>query len=703
TVFRFTSSTEWLVQYEDKIFQERNFVFADSTAFDIFNWKLLSGNPETALDEPNSIVLTKSIASKYFGSEDPVGKTIEVDQNDTFEVTGVMEDVPSNTHFTFDGMISMSTFRNYRPGIFESWGYVDFYTYFILNENANIDQLRSRTAEFEKKYTSHWERTRYDLDFEPMSQAYLHSVAGRQPGQTGSMTNLYIFSLIGVFILIIACINFINLSTARSLERAKEVGIRKAVGAHKNSLVSQFLSEFFLLTFLAGLLATIMVFLIFPTFQELTGKPISYKPLFTIEFAVGFISIIALIGFIAGSYPAFLLSKFKPASVLKGNFRSSARGIALRKGLVTFQFMLTIILLIGTAVVFSQLKHLQNHDLGFDKEHMVIVDFGYDGYVQDKMKVIKRSLGSVNGVVSVAASRAVPGDFLPNAGTQIEGPSGLMVDFGPGIYEVDADFIPNYKMEMAAGRPFSHDYASDSMEALIINEAAAKLWGYNNPEDVVGKKFDQWGKQGKVIGVIKDFNYQSLHNRVEPLSVRFEPNSMSKFSIRIQSTDISTTLNELEKEWKDLVPHRPFNYDFLDENFSRLYQADARFGRVFGAFALLAIFIACLGLFGLTTYTTTQRTKEIGIRKVLGASVSMIVLLLSKDFVKLLLIAFLIAIPASWYASQNWLDEFAYRVSVGAGVYVIAAIIVSAIALITMSWQSVRAARQNPVTSLRSE
>ncbi len=702
-VTQLTSPNDWLFRYEDKIFSESNVLFADSNIFKVFSWEMLSGNREKALDNPNTIVLTESMAKKYFGENDALGKLITVDQNLSFEVTGVMEDVPHNSHFTFEALVSMGTFRQFRPSIFDSWGYVDFYTYFILNEAANIDDLTNRTSAFEEKYTKDSEHSKYDIAFEPLANAYLNSKAARQPGPTGNETNLYIFSLVGLFILAVACINFINLSTARSVERAKEVGIRKVVGARKQALIYQFLSEFFLLSLFAGILSISLVVLFMPILQDITAKPITYDPLLTIEFGCIFATTLLTIGLLSGIYPAFLLSAFRPIAILKGKFKSSIQGITLRKSLVTIQFILTIILLVGTAAVFMQLKYLKNRDLGFDQEQMLIIDFGFNRQVQLSLPVLKESFKSNANVISTTASRAVPGDFLPNAGTTIENSDGIMTNYTPRIYEIDTDFIADYKIEVVAGRSFSNEYASDSMEALIINETAARLWGYSNPAEVVGKKFDQWGKMGEVIGVVKDFNYQSLHTKIEPLSLRYEPRSMSKLSVRIQSQDISNTITDLEEKWKELIPHYPFNYRFLDTSFNNLYQSDARFGQLFSGFAILAIFIACLGLFGLTTYTTTQRTKEIGIRKVLGASVSAIVLLLSKDFSKLLLLAFIIAIPASWYAIKSWLNSFAYKVNIGSDIYILSAIAVTSIALFTMSWQSIKAALQNPVNSLKNE
>lgn len=700
---RFTSPVNYLMQYGDKIFQEDNVIFIDSNAFEMFSWKMLEGNPETALEKPNSLVLTQTIARKYFGDENPVGKSMMMDGRTPYQVTGLMEDVPANSHFTFEVLIPMSTFRNFRPGIFESWGYVDFYTYFTLHNNAFIASLEEKAPAFAQQYTSDWENSVYDISFEPLEGAYLHSVAARQPGETGSLTNLYIFISVAVFILLIACINFINLSTSRSLERAKEVGIRKVVGARRHALITQFLSEFVLLSLFAAVLAGTLVVLLSPVLQELSGKPIYYQELLNWEMLPLILGMVILIGFLAGTYPALLLSRFQPSKVLKGAFKTSASGVSLRKGLVIFQFSLSIALMVGTAIVYSQLQFLQHHEKGFDEEQMMIVDFGWDGQVQQQRKAIQNELLNHPNVVSVAASRAVPGNFLPNAGTTIENPAGEMESHGPFIYEIDDDFIQNYKMEVVAGRPFSKDFPVDTAQSLIVNETAVKSWGYENPEDMIGKKFDQWGKQGTVVGVVKDFNFQSLKVDVEPLTLRYDPRSLRKFSIRVKPENISATIADIEKTWKELVPHYPFNYTFLDQKFNEHYNSDARFGKIFGVFAGVAILIACLGLFGLTAYTTSQRTKEIGIRKVLGASVSSIVTLLSTGFLKLFIVALIIAIPTSWYVMTQWLESFAYQVGMNFYVFAVSGLIALVIALGTISWQSLKAAVANPVKSLRSE
>lgn len=700
---RFTPGHSKMIQAKDQLYDEKDIVFGDSTVFKVFSWNLISGNPELALAEPNSIVLTESLAKKYFGNEDALGKTVIYDKEVTCKVTGVLQDIPENSQLRFDGIISMSTFRNLRPSIFESWGYVDFYNYITFKENIDPESIRPRLDKIANKYTENWERSKYYIDIEPMNVAYLHSVAKRQAGKTGSMTNLIIFSIIGVFILVIACINFINLSTARSLERAKEIGIRKVVGARQFSLINQFLSEFILLALFAGILAIGLVLLLSPEIKTITGVNIQLSNILNVKFLSLFITGILGIGVFAGSYPAFLLSKFQPVKVLKGNFKTGSSGVMLRKGLVTFQFILTIGLLIGTTIIYNQLMFLQNHELGFTKDQTLVLDFGFDDEVQLNIEAIKQEFAKNPNVSSVSASRAVPGGYYPNASTQIENSDGDMENYNPAIYEIDPDFIPFYNIKVLAGRPFSYENYNDSTEALMINMAAAKMWGYNRAEDVVGKKFSQWGKSGKVIGVVDNFNYKSLHTEVEPLTLRYEPFSMSMFSLKVNTTDVYSTIQGLEETWKSLIPQRPFTYYFLDDSYDQQYKADNQFAQLFTAFAILAIIIAFLGLFGLTTYSTSQRIKEIGIRKVMGASVRSIVFLLSKDLTKLLVAAFIIAVPLSWFAMETWLESFAYQTSIGIEVYIVAAIAITLFAFGTMSWQSVKAALQNPTNSLKSE
>jgi putative ABC transport system permease protein len=698
---RFTSHQSLLLQHGDRRFQEADLLFIDSTAFEVFSWKMLAGNPRQALVAPNSIVLTQSTARKYFGDRNPVGLTLRVENQETFTVTGLMEDVPSNSHFTFNGLMSMSTFRKWRSEIFGWWGYVDFYTYLVVPPGTNIRSLEAKVPAFLGRHNPN--NKGYALAFEPMTEAYLYSRAGRQPGATGSLANVYIFSSIAVFILLIACINFMNLSTARSVERAREVGVRKAIGARQAGLMGQFLTESVSLSLVAGVLAIGLAYFVLPGLGALSGKKLSAGSLFSWTLVPWLAVAVVGVGLLAGSYPAWVLARFQPVQVLKGTFRSSTRGVALRKGLVVFQFSLTMALIAGTAVVFSQLDHLRTRDLGFRQDQMLVIDFGGDPQVLQKLETIKAVFEEHPAVVSASASRSVPGDFIPNAYTEVQAAGGEMLAKSPLLYEVDVDFIPHLGVQMVAGRAFSRQFPADTAKSLLLNEAAVKEFGYANPADVIGKRFSQWGREGTVIGVVKNFNFRSLHTQVEPLSLRLEPRSSSRLSLRIKPGNVQSTLADVEKLWGQLAPQRPFVHTFLDESFNRQYQAELRFGQVFSVFAGLAIFIACLGLFGLATFTAGQRTKEISIRKVLGASVGSIAGLLSKDFIRLVLLAIVIATPVSWYAMYRWLDHFPYRVTIGPGIFVMAGAVAVLVALAPIGWQSVKAALANPVKSLRND
>lgn len=705
-VCQFSGQSSVLLRYNEKAFQEENVFYADSNVLNVFSWKLLAGDPKTALVAPYSTLLTASTAKKYFGDENPIGKTLEGAGGranpGTYTVTGILEDIPSNSHFSFDALMSMSSFRQSWSMPFEEWGYVDFYTYFVVPENFDIKHLSAKIPSFLNRHHAN-DDGRYNIAFEPLLGAYLHSTAERQPGVTGSLTNLYIFGVIGAFILFIACINFMNLATARSMERAKEVGVRKVVGADRGILIRQFMIESLLMILIAASLAFLVIWILLPLTNSFTGKHFEFTRLFNWRTLSVYLPVVLLTGLIAGSYPALVLSGFRPITILRGAFRNSAKGIALRKGLVVFQFSLSIALIAGTVIVISQLNHLQHKDLGFKQEKMLVIDFNNDDQVTVKLDAIKQTFLQEQEVLSVSASRSVPGSYFPNAGTQIEGPSGNLLMESPALFEVDVDFIPHFGIEMAAGRSYSRDFPADTSKSLVINEAAAKLYGYSNPQDIIGKHFSQWGKEGTIIGVTKDFNYLSLHKHVEPLALRFEPQSSRFITLRIQSDKLPATIAKLGEIWAKLAPHRPYLYSFLDDSFNRQYEADQRFRNLFSVFASLAILIACLGLLGLATYTAQQRTKEIGVRKVLGASVGNIVQLLSIDFVKLVLVAGIIASPVAWWVMNQWLDNFAYRMEIHWWIFAGSALIGIIIALLTVGFQAIKAALANPVDSLRNE
>lgn len=701
-VVQFMSPVSLLLQYGEKRFQQNNLLFMDSTAFDVFSWKMIHGDAHAALLTPYSVVLTKTIAQKFFGNENPVGKVLRSDNKDNLTVTGVMEDVPPNSQFTFNGLISMATVRKIEPDMFNWWGYVDFYTYLLLKENTSIQSIQAKAPAFLKRHNS--QEPGYTIAFEKMTDAYLHSTASRQPGPTGKLHNVYLFSCIAVFILLIACINFMNLSTARSLERAKEVGVRKVLGVKPSHLMWQFLFESILLSLAAAVIALVLAKPGIALIEKLSGKEIALEHFFSPLAFAGMVVFAIIVGMLAGVYPAWVLAGFRPIAVLKGKFIPSGDGVSFRKVLVVFQFTLSIALIAGTVIVYNQLKFLNSHEVGFQKEQMLILDFEGDEKVRNNIEAIKRSIADQPGVIAVGASRAVPGEFLPNAGTLIQTPDGQMGMRGPLIYEVDFDFIPVYNIQMAAGRNYSRAHVSDSAEAMVVNEAAAKLYGYTNPADIIGKKFEQWGRKGTVIGVVKDFNFRSLHQQVEPLTLRYGYTwALNRISVAVKGDNIQSTIAHLRTTWDKMAPQRPFLYHFLDESFNDQYQADQHFGQLFTFFSFLAIIIACLGLLGLSTFMAQQRVKEIGVRKVLGSSVSGIVILLSKDFIKLVLIAIIIAVPLCTWAMNEWLKDFAYRISIGPVVFLEAGLITVSVALITISWQSIKAARVNPVQSLRNE
>jgi putative ABC transport system permease protein len=707
-IVQFSGRADILLSHEDKLYQEDGVFFMDSTAFDVFSWNLLRGNPKTALAAPFSIVLTESTARKYFGDEDPLGKTLKGSESagrsnpGDYTVTGVMADVPTNSHFRFNALLSMSTFKTSRPEVFDEWGYVDFYTYFLVKEQFDEAAFKRKIPVFLSRHKQYPE-SKYTIRIEPLKDVYLRTQAERQPGETGSLSNIYVFSIIGLFILVIAMINFMNLSTARSLERGKEVGIRKSIGADRVSLISQFLGESMIIVFLSVIVALIIVMIVSPNMSDFTGKELNIQSFFTWQYITSFFGIMIVIGLISGSYPALVLSGFNPIMILKGITRSNTGGANLRRGLVVFQFSLSIALIAGTIIVFFQMNHLLDKDLGFDKEQMLVLDYNYDGIVNEKSEVLKAELEKNPAILSVAFSRSVPGSYFPHAGTEIEMPDGKIQTMGQPIFQVGMDFVTHFGLELVAGRTYSRDHPTDSSQALIINEAAARQYGYTNPADIIGKKFSQWGRQGEIIGVVKDFNYTSLHRNIEPLTLPFAPYESRYLSLKVKSENISTTIKEVGEVWSKLVPHRPFLYSFLDDDFNRQYQADFMFRKLFTSFSCLAIFIACLGLLGLATYTAEQRTKEIGIRKVMGADLKNIILLLSKDFIKLVLIAIIIATPISWYTMNRWLEGFAYRMEVHAWIFILAGCIALSIAVFTISYQSIKSALMNPVSSLRSE
>jgi len=690
-----------LVRRGDIKIQEENMAFADSTFFEVFDFPLLKGNPVTALRGPLTVVLSETAAKKYFGSADPMGQQLTVFGNSQLAtVTGIMKDMPENTELKTDMLMSMYN----GPGDStrdQNWGGFGVMAYFLLKPHTNAHALQSKFPAFLVNHIGKFMKDNnqtYTYILEPLKDVYLKSTPGNA---RGSLTNIYVFSIVGIFILLIAAINFINLTTARSTERAREVGIRKVVGAERRQLTGQFLGESVILCLIAFVLSAGVCAALLSSFNFLAGKTISTGIFYHPGYILTLLLIGLGIGLLAGIYPALILSAFQPIVVLKGRFATGVRGLLLRKGLVISQFTISIGLIVATLLVADQLTYMRQQELGFSKEQQLVMDTHGD----DHRDALKQEIKTLPGVLSAAMSSSTPGTGAMNAYSIIQNQKGAMQVCSPDLFFVDFDFIPQYQITVVAGRAFSRAYGADTTQSMMLNERAVRMLGYHSPQDAIGRDFDQWGRKGKIIGVVKDFHYEGLQQEIRPLSLRIEPGGCNMLSVKVSTSDLKKTIAAIEKTWHAVIPNRPFSYFFVDDMFDRQYRSEDRFGKLFLYFAVLAIFISCLGLLGLASYSTLQRTKEIGVRKVLGASVAGIVRLLSRDFLLLVGIAFLVATPLSFWLMKRWLDGFASRINIFSAWWIFAAggIIALGIALFTISFQAVRAAMVNPVDSLRSE
>jgi putative ABC transport system permease protein len=690
--------------HQTQLFEERNLLYADSTLLEIFSFPLVWGNPQTALKAPFSLVLKQSTARKYFGDANPLGQVLTANDNQSYTVTGVLADLPKNSHLQFDGLISMATAQQTGTFYFQDRLDLRFATYFLLRAGVEKAALEAKFPDYVERLIGDLQRANnffYQFRLVPLADMYLNSeYCGN--GLRGSWTNVVTFSAIALFTLAIACINFMNLATARSLLRAREVGVRKAIGAQRLQVAWQFLGESTLLCLIALAAAVFTAWLFLPIFNALSGNALEMTALLAPSYVLGLLGVGIVVGILAGIYPALALSRFNPVAVLKGRFISSAHGARLRQGLVVLQFAISVILIVGTAIVYKQIHFMQQQNPGFRTEQMLVVNFKGDKNVRQQIDAIKTELRKIPGVAGATASWMVPGAGRPEALARVEVPDGTRREIMMPVYPVDTDFLPLYNLQIIAGRNFSPDFATDAKEAFIVNETAVRELGYAAPQEIVGKSFYEWGQEGRVIGVVKDFHYTSLHEKIRPMN--FLLGSIPDYlTLRLSGENLQQTMAEVESAWQRLAPQRPFDYRFLDEAFGAQYRAEQRFNRIVGSFSLLAIFIACLGLFGLASFAAERRIKEIGIRKVLGATVPNVIGLLSKDFVTLVLLANLLAWPVAWYAMQNWLQNFAYRVDIGWWVFVLAGGLAFVIALLTVSAQAIRAALANPVEALRYE
>ncbi|MHA4812336.1 ABC transporter permease [Flavitalea flava] len=690
-----------LVRKGDIKFQEERTLFADSAIFSVFDFPLIHGDPRTALREPLSIVLSQTAAKKYFGGGNPVGQVVLLtDGSFNATVTGVMKDMPENSQLKADMLVSMATNKRFDSAFDRHWGNFGWTSYLLLKPHTDPKLLEKKFPAFlEKRDGPEMKQQQmfFTLFLEPLKDVYLKSKRGGP--ETGNMNNVYVFSIVGIFILLIACINFINLTTARSTERAKEVGIRKVIGAERGQLTGQFLGESVLLCLVAFVLTVFLCIPLLSLFNNLSGKIISTGILHHPGY-IGMLFLIAIgIGLLAGAYPALVLSAFQPITVLKGRFATGVKGLILRKGLVITQFSISIGLIVATLIVYRQLHYMRSQDLGFSNDQMMVIDSHGDNH----REALKQEITTLRGVKATTMSSSIPGGQNPGAYSQIQNQKGDMQIANLDLYFVDFDYIGQYKIKLLAGRSFSRDYITDTTKSMILNESAVKLFGYASPQAAIGKRFSQWGREGQIIGVVKDFHFRSLQEPIKPLSLRIEPEGCSLISVKVSARDLTATVAAIEGKWKKTIPYRPFNYYFADEFFNRQYRSEDRFGGLFLNFSILAIFISCLGLLGLASYSTIQRTKEIGIRKVLGASVTGIVNLLSLEFLKLVGIAFLIATPVSWYFMNKWLKDFTYRAGITWWLFAAAGGLALLIALLTISFQAIRAAVTNPIKSLRTE
>lgn len=695
----------YIVQKDENNFGEERLAYADSSVFSVFSFPLINGNPAKVFDAPYTMVLSEKAAKKYFGTTDCLGKTLTLDGKITATVTGVMKDIPQNSHFRTDIFLSMSSLIQPGTNWMENWSRFGFSTYVLLKENAGALQVNKKLSAFVKAHPLK-SNLHYSLSMEPLTRLYLHGKArGNKAGETavGNYNNIYIFSLAALFVLFIAGFNFINLTTAFSLKRAKEIGVRKVLGASKKQLTFQFLTDAVVLAIVAFLLSIFLTALLLPSFNQLTGKTISTGIFDHIKYLGLLFMISVFIGLLSGSYPAFFLSRFQGIASMNGKLANSVKGLFLRRVLVIAQFTISIILIVATGIVYKQLNFMMNENLGFKKEHNLVIDFHYDRRITDRIEMVKSELTRIPGIQYASVSSAIPGRPNKKFPTTIEGINHEKKELQSDAYFIDYNFLKQYGINVIAGRGFSKNFGSDLKESMVINEAAVKQLGFSNPREAIGKRFWQRGGTGLIIGVVKDFHFHSLHEEIQPLTMQVTPGFFTFITLSVSSDNLQQTINTIEKKWAALVPGLPMIYSFTDETFNAQYIAEGRFGKLFTCFASLAILISCLGLLGLSSFNTILRTKEIGIRKVLGASSAGIVQLLTKEFFILVIIAFLIASPIAWILMKHWLNDFPYRINISLLYFVMAGSLALLIAFATISFQAIKAAMANPVDSLRME
>lgn len=699
---------EALMSYGDKKIVEQGVVFAEEDFFEIFSFKLLEGNPQTALVEPNSVVLTTETAKRYFGDEDPMGKVLNFDGQVDFKVTGIVEEAPGNSHFHYDFLVSFQTVEDFygQDYMMTNFSSNNYATYLVLKEGYNPDDLEAQFPAFIDKSMGDFEGNSpsegTQLHLWPITDIHLYSHLDSEIEPNGKIEYVYIYAVIGIFILLIACINFMNLSTARSARRAKEVGLRKVMGALKKSLIRQFLCESFLITVFALFVAVLFVEIALPYLNDFIEKELSLSFFNDPEIMLVLLAIGIIVGLLAGSYPAFFLSSFKPSAVLKGEYKTGGKQQLFRGSLVVLQFAISITLIVGMIIVYEQLEYVETKELGFQKENVIILPSSET--IASQYEAIRDRLLKQPGISDVTHATRVPsGRLLDSRGIQAEVDGKVrQVNVRIADVSVDHDYLSALGIDIIAGRDFNRNLASDSSESFIINEATAQAIGYASPEDAIGSTFIFGEQKGSIIGVTRNFHFESLHQPIAPIVLAISDNPR-RIAVRIKEEGREATLAYLEKEWRYLRPDFPFDFYTIEDNFLEQYTAEQKLGELIGYFAVIAIIIASLGLLGLASFTTEQRTREIGIRKVLGASVYEILVLLLKGFSKWVIIAFIIACPLAYFGMDKWLQNFAYHSDINIVPFIIGGLFSLLLAWFTVGFLSIKASLVNPVDSLKSE
>jgi putative ABC transport system permease protein len=707
------SADKFLFEVNQKTDYEEKGWFTEATFFKLFPLAFKKGDPATALTMPASTVITSDLAERYFGKQDPIGKTIKIDKQD-FTVTGVLDQLPDHFHLDFHYLMSISS-AGISAERMQSWDWSQFYTYVRLKPGSNVQRLQDKfQAYIKKEITPRQEQSGITIVpfFQPLQNIHLQSADFVYDNAIrGNESYVRGLSVIALFVLVIACFNFINLATARSFRRAKEIGIRKVIGADRKQLIIQFIGETVLLSILSVLIATIATCWIIPSLNAFTGKSINFNPLTHPVMAIGLVVSGIIIGILAGIYPAFVLSGFQPIKVLK-TMKISGSGLHtgwLRKGLVVIQFSLSALLIVSSIIVYRQISYMNTRDLGFQKEQVLF--FQVRGDVEKNLETFKSELRNSTHIVSVTSGYGLPGDQFAGDNITVPGKGGNK-NYPANVFIGDHDYVKTLGLRLIAGRDFSRDMSTDEEQAFIINETAVKDLGFGTPEKALGQRlnWDKWEpdslhpvKEGRVIGVVQDFNYKNLHEKIMASVIQIYPKVVYKIAVKIRPDDIKSTIAYINKVWNQFSPGYPLAYQFMDDSYGKMYQSEEKLGSLLWSFTAMAIVIGCMGLFALAALSAEQRIKEIGIRKVLGAGMLNIIGLLSGNFLLLVLLASFIAFPIAWWTMNNWLDDFPYRVTINIWVFVFAALAAVSIALITVSFQAIRAAMTNPVKSLRSE